>query len=121
MRCTYDPKTYGGWSKDGRKVKGTLHWVSASDCINAEIRLYNHLFLKENPELGVDNFIKNINPNSLIINKNAKLEKSLIKAKINTPYQFIRNGYFCLDKNSTSNKLIFNRSVEMRDNWKYNK
>ena len=118
LRCTYDPKTCGGWSEDGRKVKGTLHWVSAADYINAEIRLYNHLFKVENPEFGVDTFIENINPNSLIVNKTAKLEKSLSMAKQHIPYQFIRTGYFCLDKNSSQNNLIFNRSVEMRDSWK---
>ncbi|MEE2858760.1 MAG: glutamine--tRNA ligase/YqeY domain fusion protein [Candidatus Neomarinimicrobiota bacterium] len=118
--CTYDPKTKGGWSDDGRKVRGTLHWVSATHNIEAEIRLYDHLFINESPESDGDDFMNNINPNSMTILNNCKLEKSLIKAKLNENFQFLRNGYFCLDKDSSEKKMIFNRSVGLRDNWKKN-
>jgi len=115
--CTYDPNTRGGWSDDGRKVKGTLHWVSVLNGVDAEIRLYDHLFNFENPESGGDDFIKHLNPDSLVINTQAKLEPSLNKATMNTNYQFIRNGYFCLDSESNENNLIFNRTVGLRDSW----
>ena len=115
--CTYDPKTKGGWSDDGRKVKGTLHWVSAPHSINGEVRLYNHLFLNENPEIDGGNFIDNLNPNSIEILQNCKLEKKMLDAKQNENFQFLRNGYFCLDKDSSSNNLIFNQSVGLRDSW----
>ena len=115
--CTYDPATKGGWSSDGRKVKGTLHWVSADKNINAEIRLYNHLFNSEDPESS-DNFINDLNNKSLIIIKNAILEEGMQNAKHGISYQFLRNGYFCLDKDSTSNKIIINRTVSLKDSWK---
>ena len=116
IHCTYDPQTKGGSAPDGRKVKGTLHWVSVRNAINAEIRLYDRLFNKVNPDEGGD-FIKNINQNSLKVFKNAKLEQSL-KNPENKAYQFERNGYFITDsKYSTNNKLIFNRAVSLRDSW----
>ena len=117
VHCTYDPATKGGWSKDGRKVRGTLHWVSAPHAINAEIRLYDHLFHSENPEAGDDNFIQNLNPKSLNVLNNCKLEPSLKNAKLNMWYQFLRMGYFCLDIDSTSNSLVFNRTTSLRDSW----
>ena len=117
LHCTYDPKTKGGWSDDGRRVKGTLHWVSIPHAVDAEVRLYNHLFNVENPEADGDDFIQHLNPDSLIINTQAKLESSLTDAKQGIKYQFLRNGYFCLDTDSTQKQLIFNRTVGLRDSW----
>ncbi len=116
IRCTYDPKSKGGWTDDGRKVKGTLHWVSARHCIDAEVRLYSHLFTKENPDEDGD-FLENLNPESLVVLKNCKLEPSLKDAKVGENYQFLRKGYFCLDRDSTKERLIFNRTVTLRDTW----
>lgn len=116
LHCTYDPETKGGSAPDGRKVKGTIHWVSAAHSIQAEIRLYDRLFLNENPEAG-DGFLQNLNPNSCKILPNAKLEPSLANP-LNLTYQFERNGYFKKDeKDSTSTKLVFNRAVSLRDSW----
>ena len=117
IHCTYDPATKGGWSDDGRKVRGTLHWVSVQHAVDAEVRLYNHLFNVENPEADGDDFIQHLNPDSLIINTQAKLESSLTDAKQGIKYQFLRNGYFCLDTDSTQKQLIFNRTVGLRDSW----
>ena len=117
IHCTYDPNTKGGWSDDGRKVRGTLHWVSVKHAVNAEVRIYDPLFEVENPEAGGDDFIQHINPNSLNLISSAKLEPALQKACNSVPYQFLRNGYFCLDKESSPNKLIFNRTVSLRDGW----
>jgi len=117
IHCTYDPATKGGWSDDGRKVRGTLHWVSVQHAIDAEVRLYDHLFNVENPEADGDDFIQHLNPDSLIINTQAKLEPGLQKAKANTNYQFLRNGYFCLDADSDQGNIVFNRTVGLRDSW----
>ena len=117
VHCTYDPATKGGWSDDGRKVRGTLHWVSVQHAVGAEVRLYDHLFNVENPEADGDDFIQHLNPDSLIINTQAKLEPGLQKAKANTNYQFLRNGYFCLDADSTQENIVFNRTVGLRDSW----
>ena len=114
--CRYDPDSKGGWSKDGRKVKGTLHWVSVRHCIDAEVRLYEHLFTKENPDEDED-FLQNINPNSLVVLKNCKLEPSLNDAKVGERFQFLRKGYFCVDKDSTADKPVFNRIVTLKDSW----
>ena len=117
--CSYDPETRGGDAKDGRRVKATLHWVSESGAIDAEVRLYDHLFLKSNPddtEEGKD-FKSNINPDSLVVVKDAKLESSLLSAGRETRYQFERKGYFVLDRDSSKEKLIFNRIVSLRDSW----
>jgi glutaminyl-tRNA synthetase len=119
LRCTYDPETRGGWSTDGRKVRGTLHWVSAPHAIDAEVRLYDHLFLKSNPEEvadGVD-FQSNINPNSLEILKSCKLEPSLAQATPGSRYQFERLGYFSVDIDSSEKNLVCNRTVTLRDTW----
>lgn len=117
IHCTYDPNTKGGMSDDGRKVRGTLHWVSASECIEADIRLYDRLFISENPEASGD-FIDDLNPDSLKLIKNAKLEASLANANPKSIYQFERTGYFVLDsKDSSENNLIFNRAVSLRDSW----
>ncbi|MBN1153814.1 glutamine--tRNA ligase/YqeY domain fusion protein [candidate division KSB1 bacterium] len=120
IRCTYDPETRGGWSSDGRKVKGTLHWVSAAHAVNAEVRLLDRLFLVPNPDdvLEGGNFKDNLNPNSLKILEGCKLEPGMVDAKIGTSYQFLRNGYFTKDsKYSTNHKLVFNQTVPLRDSW----
>jgi len=119
LHCTYDPETRGGWSSDGRKVRGTLHWVSAAHAIDAEVRLYDHLFSDANPEEvadGVD-FQSNINPNSLEILKSCKLEPSLTQTTPGSRYQFERLGYFSVDTDSSEEKLVFNRTVTLRDTW----
>lgn len=120
LHCTYDPETKGGWSKDGRKVLGTLHWVSAIYSVDAEIRLYDYLFLKEDPEdveAGKD-FLSNLNPNSLEVLTSCKLEHTLSEAKPGEHYQFLRQGYFCVDSVlSTRDRLVFNRTVPLRDTW----
>ena len=120
LRCTYDPETRSGSSPDGRKVKGTLHWVSASHAVDAEVRLYNNLFLNKTPldvEDGVD-FLDNLNPDSLETLTSCKVEPSLTEAAPGSRFQFLRQGYFCLDlKDSSKNKLVFNRTVLLRDSW----
>lgn len=116
IHCTYDPNTKGGWSDDGRKVKGTIHWVSVNFAINGTINIYDRLFQDEYPDKSKD-FLKSINENSLTTMTNCKLEPSLIDARDNDKFQFIRQGYFVLDKNSKKNNLIFNQSVGLRDNW----
>ncbi|MFH1050590.1 MAG: glutamine--tRNA ligase/YqeY domain fusion protein [bacterium] len=116
IHCTYDPATKGGSSPDGRRVKGTIHWVSAKHCIDAEVRLYENLFINEDP-MQSERFQDNINPNSLEI-VNAKLEPFLKDAKPGDKFQFERKGYFCVDmKYSTDEKLVFNRTVGLRDSW----
>ena len=119
LHCTYDPLTRGGDSPDGRKVKSTLHWVSASHAINAQVRLYDKLFLKENPlklNEGED-FKDNINPNSLTILNNCKIEPSLKSAKPLQVFQFERLGYFCVDLDTTDEMIIFNRTATLKDEW----
>lgn len=120
LHCTYDPETRGGWAPDGRQVKSTLHWVSASHSIEAEVRLYDHLFIKENPnenEKGGD-FTDYLNPKSLEILKGCRLEPSLADAKPGAIYQFERIGYFCVDsKDSGDGTPIFNRTVTLKDEW----
>ncbi|HEC49746.1 MAG TPA: glutamine--tRNA ligase, partial [Candidatus Desulfofervidus auxilii] len=119
LHCTYDPATRGGNAPDGRKVKSTLHWVSVRHAINAEVRLYDNLFIKPDPldvEEGED-FKSNLNPNSLKVLYSCKIEPSLAKAKPGERYQFERIGYFCVDKDSSENRLIFNRTVTLRDRW----
>jgi glutaminyl-tRNA synthetase len=117
IQCIYDPDTKGGWSKDGRKVKGTLQWVSVNHAVDAEIRLYNSLFIAEDPEANGEDFVQHLNPDSQKIITNAKLESGLQKAKSEIAFQFIRNGYFCTDAESTKENLIFNRSVKLKDSW----
>ena len=117
IHCSYDPNTKGGMSEDGRKVRGTLHWVSTQECIDAEVRLYDRLFMSDNPENN-GNFFDELNPESLSIIKKAKLESSLSTASTETIYQFERTGYFIKDsKDSSVNNLIFNRAVSLRDSW----
>ncbi len=119
IHCTYDPATKGGNAPDGRKVKATLHWVSAKHAISAEVRLYENLFKKENPlEAEEDkNYIDNFNHDSLKINNICKLEPSLLKTDSEKIYQFERIGYFYVDPDSTENKIIFNRTVNLKDQW----
>ena len=120
LHCTYDPETRGGYSPDGRKVKGTIHWVSAAHAVDAEVRLYDRLFSKENPddtEEGKD-FKSSINPDSLEVLTDCKVETSLIDAEPGSIYQFERQGYFCVDsKDSKPGAPVFNRTVTLRDTW----
>jgi glutaminyl-tRNA synthetase len=120
LHCTYDPATRGGDAPDGRKVKSTLHWVSAKHAIEAEVRLYEHLFTKRDSsevEEGAD-FKSNLNPKSLEALTNCKLEPSLKEAKPGSRYQFERKGYFCVDTvDSSPKKLVFNHTVSLRDPW----
>ena len=119
VRCNYDPDSKGGWTNDGRKVRGTIHWVSSKHAIKAEIRLFNHLFISENPEIVEisKSFTDNLNPDSLKIVSECMLEPSLQKARVGEYYQFIRSGYFALDSESKSSGLIFNRTVTLRDTY----
>ncbi|MEW6215958.1 MAG: glutamine--tRNA ligase, partial [Nitrospirota bacterium] len=119
VHCKYDPESRGGGTPDGRKVKGTLHWVSAEHGVNAEVRLYDYLFNKPDPEEdeGVD-FIENLRPNSLEVLKDCKIEPGLKDAKSGTPYQFIRQGYFCVDAvDSKPDAPVFNRTISLVDTW----
>jgi glutaminyl-tRNA synthetase len=119
VHCTYDPATRGGNAPDGRKVKSTIHWVSAANAIDAEVRIYENLFSKENPNevaYGQD-FTANLNPNSLEIITDAKLEPSLANAAVSSRYQFERLGYFCVDPDSKPGKPVFNRTVALKDTW----
>jgi glutaminyl-tRNA synthetase len=119
VHCTYDPATRGGNAPDGRKVKSTIHWVSAEHAIDAEVRIYDKLFTKEDPgevEEGYD-FKSNLNPNSLEVVQNAKLEPSLANAPAGNRYQFERLGYFCVDPDSKPGHPVFNRTVALKDTW----
>jgi glutaminyl-tRNA synthetase len=119
LRCTYDPETYGGTSADGRKVRGTSHWVSATHAVDAEVRIYDHLFSTEDsddvPDGGV--FTDNLNSESLVVMKGCKLEQGLGKAKPGERFQFLRMGYFVVDSDSTPEAPVFNRTVALRDTW----
>jgi len=119
LHCTYDPATRGGDAPDGRKVKATLHWVSAEHAIEAEVHLYEHLFTKRNPlevQEGHD-WLESLNPNSLVVLQGCKLEPSLVEAVPGERFQFERKGYFCVDPDSKPGKLIFNRTATLRDTW----
>jgi len=116
LRCTYDPATRGGSAPDGRKVKATIHWVSAAHAVPAEVRLYNPLFTKPDPS-GGENFAADLNPNSLETLGQARLEPALADAKPGQPVQFERQGYFCLDRDGTPEKPVFIRTVGLRDTW----
>ena len=119
VHCTYAPDSRGGDTEDKRKVKGTIHFVSAAHAIDAEVRLYDRLFNVSNPsdETGVSSFLENLNPDSMVIMSNAKLESGLKNAKVGDKFQFMRQGYFCMDKDSTDEKLVFNRTVGLKDSW----
>ena len=119
VHCTYDPATRGGNTPDGRKVKSTIHWVSATHAVDAEVRIYENLFSKEDPgkvEEGQD-FLSNLNPNSLEFVTDAKVEPSLASASAGTRYQFERLGYYCVDPDSKPGKPVFNRTVALKDTW----
>jgi len=119
LHCTYDPATRGGDAPEGRKVKSTLHWVSAAHALPAEVRLYDNLFAKEDPDQAPDgqDFRANINPNSLAVLDCCRVEPAVQKSKPLDRYQFERVGYFCVDPDSSAKKLIFNRTVSLRDRW----
>ena len=117
IHCTYIPESKSGSDTSGISVKGTIHWVSAAHAVNAEVRLYDRLFTVENPLGEEGDFKDTINPNSLQIITNAVVEPSLKQATPESRYQFIRKGYFCLDKDSTAEKLVFNRTVTLKDAW----
>jgi glutaminyl-tRNA synthetase len=120
LRCTYDPETKGGWSKDGRMVRGTLHWVSAPQSITAEVRLYDFLFSKEDPTDEDDggDWHTALNPKSLEVLISCQVEPSLADGKPGDWFQFLRKGYFCLDsEDSTPEKPVFNRTATLRDTW----
>jgi glutaminyl-tRNA synthetase len=115
LRCTYDPATKGGNAPDGRKVQATLHWVAAASAVPAEVRLYNPLFTRPDPDAA--NFAADLNPNSLEVLDNAMVEPSLAAANSDAPVQFERQGYFCRDPDSKPGRLVFNRTVGLRDTW----
>jgi glutaminyl-tRNA synthetase len=115
LRCTYDPATKGGNAPDGRKVKATMHWLPAAQSVSAEIRVYNQLFAKPNPDAG--NFAADINPQSLEILTDARIEPAIAEANSSEPVQFERQGYFVRDKDSTPDRLVFNRTIGLRDTF----
>ncbi|HRO23480.1 MAG TPA: glutamate--tRNA ligase family protein, partial [Promineifilum sp.] len=117
LRATYDPATRGGLAPEGRKVKGTIHWVSAEHALPAEVRLYEPLFTQANPEEGVDDFVENLNPDSIRV-VDALVEPSLAAAAPGDKFQFVRDGYFCVDLDSEPERLVFNRTVSLKDTWK---
>lgn len=116
LHCTYDPESRGGNSPDGHKVKGTIHWVNANDCKQCEVRLYDRLFSAEEPGKNGDYF-DDLNPDSLEVIENCLLEGGFENAKPGDTFQFMRNGYFCVDKDSTEDKLVFNRTVALNSSW----
>jgi len=119
LHCSYDPATRGGDAPDGRKVKSTLHWVSAGHALSAEVRLYDHLFTKENPDNASEgeDFRSNLNPDSLEVLSDCRVEPSLAGAKSPARYQFERLGYFCVDPDTAGDRLVFNRTASLRDTW----
>ena len=120
IHCTYDPESRGGWSQDGRKIKGTIHWVSAEQAIICEARLYEHLFIRENPDdLGEgEDYKANLNEDSLKIVEKVFVEPFVRDFSAGDKFQFDRTGYFCIDSDSTKDKLVFNRTVSLKDSWK---
>ena len=119
IHCTYDPDSKGGQTPDGRKVRGTIHWVNAEDAIDCEVRLYDRLFTVENPsdEDSNGDFTQNINPDSMIVLEGCKAEGNLADADVGDTFQFMRQGYFTVDKDSAPGKLVFNRTVALKDSW----
>jgi glutaminyl-tRNA synthetase len=119
LRGTYDPATRGGDAPDGRRVKSTLHWVSAAHAIPVEVRLYDRLFSVENPEHVEEGktFLDNLNPRSLEVLRSCRAEPSLANATVGARFQFERLGYFCVDLDSRPGQLVFNRTVSLRDSW----
>jgi glutaminyl-tRNA synthetase len=122
LHCTYDPETLGGSAPDGRKVKGTIHWVSAAHGVPAEVRLYDRLFTEENPDAGEADFKTFVNPQSLMVLADCLVEPGLANAQPGSHYQFERQGYFCVDsKDSQDGRPVFNRTVTLRDTWEKEK
>ncbi|MBI5081526.1 MAG: glutamine--tRNA ligase, partial [Chloroflexi bacterium] len=119
LRCTCDLATRGGDAPDGRKVKSTIHWVSAAHALEVQVRLYDRLFIQEDPDDAPEgqDFTNLLNPNSLQVLEKCYLEPSLKDAPVGHLYQFERQGYFCVDADSTAAKLVFNRAVSLRDSW----
>jgi len=117
LHCTYDPESRGGWTQDGREVKGTLHWVSAAHALPAEVRLYERLFTVPNPLEQGRQFTDYLNLDSLVTLAGSRVEPSLARAAQGSRYQFLRQGYFCLDRDSSAQRLVFNRTVSLRDTW----
>jgi glutaminyl-tRNA synthetase len=118
LHCTYDPETRSGFAPDGRKVDATIHWVSADHSFPAEVRLYDRLFKTANPMEAGDQFLKHLNPNSLEVLKECRVEPSLGNAAPGSRYQFERTGYFCADPvDSAPGSLVFNRTATLRDSW----
>ncbi len=117
VHCTYDPASKGGWTDDGRKVKGTSHWVSAEHAVKAEVRQYSHLFNAENPGAATGNFLDDLDPDSLELITDCRVEPALAAEKSFSSIQFLRQGYFCVDPDSTAEKPVFNRTVGLRDTW----
>jgi len=119
LHCTFDPDTRSGGPAANRKVKGTIHWVSAEHAVPAEVRLYDHLFAKPDPGdvAEGENYLSNLNPNSLVVLTGCRVEPSLASAAAGSRFQFERQGYFCVDKDSAPGKLVFNRTVSLRDTW----
>jgi glutaminyl-tRNA synthetase len=119
LRCTYDPQSGGGSTPDGRPIKGTLHWVSASHAVDAEVRLYDYLYTKADPNDAPEgqDFTANLNPNSLTVLTGCKVEPSLAESKPGDRFQFLRTGYFCTDPDSTPGRPVFNRTVSLKDTW----
>ena len=115
LRCSYDPQTRGGNAPDKRKVQATLHWVSAADAATAEVRLYNQLFTRPDPNPG--DFAADLNPHSLEVLSDARVEPALSATLPGDVVQFERQGYFCLDPNSQPHRIVFNRTVGLRDTW----
>jgi glutaminyl-tRNA synthetase len=115
LRCTYDPATRGGNAPDGRKVQATLHWVSAADSVPAEVRLYNQLFLSPEPNAG--DFAADLNPQSLEVLTDCRVEPAFVGDNVHEPVQFERQGYFYRDQDNTAGRLVFNRTVGLRDSW----
>jgi glutaminyl-tRNA synthetase len=119
LRCTYDPESRGGSTPDGRRVRGTLQWVSAAHAVDAEVRLYDHLFVEPDPSAGGDGeeLGDSVNPDSLEVLTGCKVEHSLAGAEPGSRYQFLRIGYFCVDPDSSGDLLVFNQTVTLRDTW----
>ena len=117
LRCTYDPATRGGDAPDGRKVKATLHWVSAEHALDAEVRLYDHLILDDDAEGEGADFLDRVNPDSLEVLTGCQVEPSLAGAEPGSRYQFDRVGYFCVDPDTGPGRLVLNRTVSLRDKW----
>ena len=119
IHCDYDSESKGGNSPDGRKVKGTLHWVSEADSFTFEARLYDRLFSVSNPsDESNGSFKNNLNPNSLVVLSGCRLEGGLRDVKPGDTFQFMRQGYFCVDTSSTPENIIFNRTVDLKSSWK---